>query len=128
MSKKDWQRSWPAWLRATAIGFPSVPSAGGAKSQPSLSYATEKRLTKYPHEFGHGAIEGVAGPEAANNASVTGALVPLLTLGNDFRHRGGFAERVSKTMASSPVRCSFKCKAIWSGACSRASISATFCC
>ena len=82
MSKEDWKRSWPAWLRATAIGFPfgSIP-AGGAEIPTFLSYATEKKLTKYPEEFGHGAIEGVAGPEAANNASVTGALVPLLTLG-----------------------------------------------
>ena len=82
MSKTDWQRSWPAWLRATAIGFPfgSIP-AGGAEIPTFLSYATEKKLTRYPNEFGKGAIEGVAGPEAANNASVTGALVPLLTLG-----------------------------------------------
>jgi putative tricarboxylic transport membrane protein len=82
MSKQDWRRSFPAWLRATFIGFPfgSIP-AGGAEIPTFLSYATEKRLTKYPHEFGNGAIEGVAGPEAANNASVTGALVPLLTLG-----------------------------------------------
>ena len=82
MSKEDWKRSLPAWLRATVIGFPfgSIP-AGGAEIPTFLSYATEKKLTKYPHEFGKGAIEGVAGPEAANNASVTGALVPLLTLG-----------------------------------------------
>ena len=82
MSKSDWKRSWPAWLRATAIGFPfgSIP-AGGAEIPTFLSYAVEKKLSKYPEEFGHGAIEGVAGPEAANNASVTGALVPLLTLG-----------------------------------------------
>jgi putative tricarboxylic transport membrane protein len=82
MSKDDWRRSWPAWLRATAIGFPfgSIP-AGGAEIPTFLSYAAEKKLTKHPEEFGHGAIEGVAGPEAANNASVTGALVPLLTLG-----------------------------------------------
>jgi putative tricarboxylic transport membrane protein len=82
MSKEDWKRSWPAWLRATFIGFPfgSIP-AGGAEIPTFLSYATERKLTKYPHEFGKGAIEGVAGPEAANNASVTGALVPLLTLG-----------------------------------------------
>ena len=82
MSKEDWKRSWPAWLRATAIGFPfgSIP-AGGAEIPTFLSYAIEKKLTKYPQEFGNGAIEGVAGPEAANNASVTGALVPLLTLG-----------------------------------------------
>src|SRR5215813_7363962 len=82
MSREDWKRSWPAWLRATAIGFPfgSIP-AGGAEIPTFLSYATEKKLTKYPQEFGNGAIEGVAGPEAANNASATGALVPLLTLG-----------------------------------------------
>ena len=82
MSKSDWKRSWPAWLRGTAIGFPfgSIP-AGGAEIPTFLSYAVEKKLTSHPEEFGHGAIEGVAGPEAANNASVTGALVPLLTLG-----------------------------------------------
>ena len=82
MSREDWRRSWPAWLRATAIGFPfgTIP-AGGAEIPTFLSYAMEKKLSKHPHEFGHGAIEGVAGPEAANNASSTGVLVPLLTLG-----------------------------------------------
>jgi len=82
MTRDDWRRSWPAWLRATAIGFPfgTIP-AGGAEIPTFLSYATEKKLSKHPEEFGHGAIEGVAGPEAANNASATGVLVPLLTLG-----------------------------------------------
>src|ERR671912_896408 len=82
MSKEDWKRSLPAWLRATAIGFPfgSIP-AGGSEIPTFLSYATEKKLTKHPEEFGRGAIEGVAGPEAANNAAATGVLVPLLTLG-----------------------------------------------
>ncbi|MBC7802712.1 MAG: tripartite tricarboxylate transporter permease [Candidatus Parcubacteria bacterium] len=82
MSKADWKRSWPAWLRATAIGFPfgTIP-AGGAEIPTFLSYTVEKKLSKHPEEFGHGAIEGVAGPEAANNASATGVLVPLLTLG-----------------------------------------------
>jgi putative tricarboxylic transport membrane protein len=82
MSRSDWKRSWPAWLRATAIGFPfgTIP-AGGAEIPTFLSYATEKKLSKHPEEFGHGAIEGVAGPEAANNAASTGVLVPLLTLG-----------------------------------------------
>ena len=82
MSKADWRRSVPAWLRATAIGFPfgTIP-AGGAEIPTFLSYATEKRLSKHPEEFGKGAIEGVAGPEAANNAAATGVLVPLLTLG-----------------------------------------------
>jgi putative tricarboxylic transport membrane protein len=82
MSKEDWRRSWPAWLRATAIGFPfgTIP-AGGAEIPTFLSYTVEKKLSKHPEEFGKGAIEGVAGPEAANNASATGVLVPLLTLG-----------------------------------------------
>lgn len=82
MNREDWRRSWPAWLRGAAIGFPfgSIP-AGGAEIPTFLSYATERRLSAHPEQFGQGAIEGVAGPEAANNASVTGTLVPLLTLG-----------------------------------------------
>ena len=82
MSKSDWGRSWKPWLRGTAFGFPfgALP-AGGAEVPTFLSYITERRLTKHPEEFGNGAIEGVAGPEAANNASAAGTLVPLLTLG-----------------------------------------------
>jgi putative tricarboxylic transport membrane protein len=82
MTAQDWKRSWKAWLRGTVIGFPiGAMPAGGAEIGTFLSYATEKRLSKHPEEFGHGAIEGVAGPEAANNASAAGTLVPLLTLG-----------------------------------------------
>jgi putative tricarboxylic transport membrane protein len=82
MTKEDWARSWRPWLRGTALGFPfGVMPAGGAEIPTFLSYALEKRLSKNPEEFGHGAIEGVAGPEAANNASAAGVLVPLLTLG-----------------------------------------------
>ncbi len=82
MSATDWARSWKPWLRGTAIGFPiGAMPAGGAEIGTFLSYAAEKRLTKHPEEFGNGAIEGVAGPEAANNASAAGTLVPLLTLG-----------------------------------------------
>ncbi|MBW8723693.1 MAG: tripartite tricarboxylate transporter permease [Inquilinus limosus] len=82
MSKEDWKRSWKPWLRGTAFGFPiGAMPAGGAEIPTFLSYATEKKLSKHPEEFGHGAIEGVAGPEAANNASAAGTLVPLLTLG-----------------------------------------------
>jgi putative tricarboxylic transport membrane protein len=83
MTRQEWRRSWPAWLRGTAFGFPfgTIP-AGGAEIPTFLSYATERKLSKHPEEFGTtGAIEGVAGPEAANNASVTAALVPMLTLG-----------------------------------------------
>jgi putative tricarboxylic transport membrane protein len=82
MSKADWKRSWKPWLRGTLFGFPiGAMPAGGAEIPTFLSYATEKKLSKHPEEFGHGAIEGVAGPEAANNASAAGTLVPLLTLG-----------------------------------------------
>ena len=82
MSRSDWRRSWKPWLRGTALGFPfgTIP-AGGAEIPTFLSYALEKKLAKDASEFGKGAIEGVAGPEAANNASATGTLVPLLTLG-----------------------------------------------
>jgi len=82
MSREDWSRSWRPWLRGTLFGFPigALP-AGGAEVPTMLSYATEKRLSRHPEEFGHGAIEGVAGPEAANNASAAGALAPLLALG-----------------------------------------------
>jgi putative tricarboxylic transport membrane protein len=82
MTKEDWKRSWGPWLRGTLFGFPigALP-AGGAEIPTFLSYATERKLTKHPEEFGKGAIEGVAGPEAANNASAAGTLVPLLTLG-----------------------------------------------
>jgi putative tricarboxylic transport membrane protein len=82
MSREDWRRSWKPWLRGTAIGFPlGVLPCGGAEIPTFLSYMVEKRLSRGPKEFGHGAIEGVAGPEAANNASAAGVLVPLLTLG-----------------------------------------------
>ena len=82
LGRSDVKRSWKPWLRGAAIGFPfgALP-AGGAELPTFLSYSVEKRLTKRPEEFGKGAIEGVAGPEAANNASFSGTLVPLLTLG-----------------------------------------------
>jgi putative tricarboxylic transport membrane protein len=85
MTGRDWKRSIPAWLRGTAIGAPfgCIP-AGGTEIPTFLSYATEKKLARGENlaEFGtKGAIEGVAGPEAANNATVTTALIPLLTLG-----------------------------------------------
>jgi putative tricarboxylic transport membrane protein len=82
LSREDFRRSWPAWLRGTALGFPigSLP-AGGADVPTFLGYSLERRLTKHPDEFGKGAIEGLAGPEAANNAAAAGVLVPLLTIG-----------------------------------------------
>jgi putative tricarboxylic transport membrane protein len=82
MSREDWKRSWKPWLRGTAIGFPlGVLPCGGSVIPTFLSYTIEKRLSDTPEEFGHGAIEGVAGPEAANNAAAAGVLVPLLTMG-----------------------------------------------
>jgi putative tricarboxylic transport membrane protein len=82
MGRKEFARSWKPWLRGTAIGFPfgAVP-AGGAEVPTFLSYVTEKKLSRHPEEFGHGAIEGVAGPEATNNSSAAAGFVPLLTLG-----------------------------------------------
>ena len=82
MSKSDWARSWKPWLRGAFYGFPiGAMPAGGAELPTLLSYYTEKKLSRHPEEFGKGAIEGVAGPEAANNAAAAGVLMPLLTLG-----------------------------------------------
>ncbi|RFC77696.1 tripartite tricarboxylate transporter permease [Streptomyces sp. AcE210] len=82
MTRDDWRRSWKPWLRGTALGLPigALP-AGGAEIPTFLSYNLERRLSKHKQQFGKGAIEGVAGPEAANNAAFSGVLVPLLTLG-----------------------------------------------
>ena len=82
MTREEWKRSWKPWLRGTALGFPfgALP-AGGTEIPTFLSYFMERKLSKRPEEFGKGAIEGVAGPEAANNAAVAGVLVPLLALG-----------------------------------------------
>ena len=82
LTKEEWKRSiGPIW-RGGIIGFVIgvLPGAGGTIAS-IMSYTTEKRISKHPEEFGHGAIEGVAGPEAANNSDTAGALVPLLTLG-----------------------------------------------
>ena len=82
MSKSVWARSWKPWLRGTVLGFPiGAMPAGGSEIPTFLSYSIEKKLSKNPEEFGKGAIEGVAGPEAANNASSTGTLSMLLTIG-----------------------------------------------
>lgn len=82
MTREEWRRSWKPWLRGALLGFPmgTLP-AGGAELPTFLSYALERRLSKQKDQFGKGAIEGVAGPEAANNAAAAGVLVPLLTLG-----------------------------------------------
>jgi putative tricarboxylic transport membrane protein len=82
MTREEFRRSVPAWLRGSGIGFfiGALPGAGATIAS-FISYALERRFSKRRAEFGKGAIEGVAGPEAANNASAGGALVPLLGLG-----------------------------------------------
>ena len=81
-SLKDWTASIWAIIRGTVIGFfLGILPGGGAILASFVSYAVEKRVSKHPERFGKGAIEGVAGPEAANNAASSGAFVPLMTLG-----------------------------------------------
>ena len=79
---KDWVDSRMAILRGTLIGFViGIIPGGGAVISSLVSYAVEKRVSKRPEEFGQGAIEGVAGPESANNAASSSWCIPLLTLG-----------------------------------------------
>ena len=79
---RDWLRSRWAIVRGTVLGFfVGVLPGAGPTIATFMAYAVEKKVSKHPQEFGHGAIEGVAGPESANNAAATGAMVPMLTLG-----------------------------------------------
>ncbi|KOG77097.1 MULTISPECIES: tripartite tricarboxylate transporter permease [Streptomyces] len=82
LGRADLRRTWKPWLRGPVIGFPfgAIP-AGGAEIPTFLSYVAEKRLSRHRDQFGKGAIEGVAGPEAAASASAAGTLVSMLTLG-----------------------------------------------
>jgi putative tricarboxylic transport membrane protein len=81
-SVKDWARAKWAIARGALIGFflGIIPGAGPVIS-PFVSYATEKRVSKHPEKFGHGMIQGVAGPESANNAAAQASFIPLFTLG-----------------------------------------------
>ncbi len=82
MSKEDWKRATPAFIRGTLSGFFVGGIAGaGAAVASFVSYGLEKKMSKYKDELGQGAIEGVAAPEAANNAAAGGALIHLLCLG-----------------------------------------------
>jgi putative tricarboxylic transport membrane protein len=79
---KDYAQSKWAIIRGSVLGFLlGILPGGGAILASFLSYGIEKRLSKEPERFGKGAIEGVAGPETANNAAAGGALIPLLALG-----------------------------------------------
>lgn len=84
-SREEWRRSLGPILRGTVIGFliGLMPGPAGTLSSFS-SYSVEKKLSKHPEEFGQGAIEGVAGPESANNAASSAAMIPLLSLGLPF--------------------------------------------
>ncbi|MEI9475749.1 MAG: tripartite tricarboxylate transporter permease [Deltaproteobacteria bacterium] len=79
---QDWKDSIGPILRGTFLGFfMGLIPGGGAIIASFASYAIEKKVAKHPEEFGHGAIQGVAGPEAANNSAASGNFIPLLTLG-----------------------------------------------
>jgi putative tricarboxylic transport membrane protein len=81
-TREDYRRMIPAILRGTTLGTClGVLPGGGSVLSSFAAYTVEKKLSKYPEEFGKGAIEGVAGPEAANNAGAQTSFIPLLTLG-----------------------------------------------
>lgn len=84
-TKEELRRSIPPILRGTLIGFfiGLMPGPAGTLSS-FASYSVEKKISKHPEEFGHGAVEGVAGPEAANNAASSATMIPLLSLGLPF--------------------------------------------
>lgn len=78
----DWKASWKPMMRGSFLGFfLGLVPGGGPVTASFISYALERRLAKNPERFGKGAIEGVAGPEAANNSAVSGGMIPLITLG-----------------------------------------------
>ena len=81
-TREEWKRSRMPIVRGSLIGFiVGVLPATGATIASFLAYIVEKKVSKHPEEFGKGAIEGVAGPEASNNAAAAGAMVPMLALG-----------------------------------------------
>jgi putative tricarboxylic transport membrane protein len=81
-NREDWKRSAGPMIRGSILGFLlGILPGGGAIIASFFSYTVEKKISKHPEEFGRGAIEGVAGPETANNAGAGGSFVPLLALG-----------------------------------------------
>jgi putative tricarboxylic transport membrane protein len=84
-SREEWRRSWGPYGRGTAMGFVLGLLPGPSATMASFaSYRLEKGVSKYKEQLGEGAIEGVAGPETANNAAATSSMVPLLALGVPF--------------------------------------------
>jgi len=81
-TREDWRRSMGPIIRGSIIGFfLGILPGGGSIISSFVAYSTEKKISKYPQKFGTGVIEGVAGPETANNAATGGAFVPLLAIG-----------------------------------------------
>jgi putative tricarboxylic transport membrane protein len=81
-TRDDWRRCWASVVRGSLLGFfIGILPGGGAIISSFMAYAVEKRVSKTPERFGHGAIEGVAAPESANNAAASSSFIPLLTLG-----------------------------------------------
>jgi len=81
-TRDDWRASWKPILRGSGLGFAlGIVPGGGPVTASFMSYALERRIADQPQRFGQGAMEGVAGPEAANNAAVGGSMIPLLSLG-----------------------------------------------
>lgn len=81
-SREEFRRSIPAAIRGTGIGsLLGILPGGGALLASFASYAVEKKISRTPEQFGQGAVEGVAGPESANNAGAQTCFIPLLTLG-----------------------------------------------
>lgn len=82
LTPDDWRRAWPAAIRGTIIGSAlGILPGGGALLSSFASYTVEKKIAKEPGRFGRGAIEGVAGPESANNAGAQTSFIPMLTMG-----------------------------------------------
>lgn len=82
LTLNEWKRSAIPWIRGSLVGFFSGLLPGtGATFATFMAYGVERRFAKNPEEFGKGAIEGLAGPEAANNAAAGASMVPLLALG-----------------------------------------------
>src|SRR3954447_24595181 len=81
-TKEDLKRSWASVLRGTALGsMLGILPGGGALLASFGAYTVEKKISKHPERFGKGAIQGVAGPESANNAGAQTSFIPMLTLG-----------------------------------------------
>jgi TctA family transporter len=81
-TREDFRQAWPAALRGTGLGCVlGVLPGGGAVLSSFAAYSLERKVARDPSRFGRGAVEGVAGPEAANNAGAQTAFIPMLTLG-----------------------------------------------